>query len=339
MATGNGILGTMRRKLGDVVWYRAGGQQRSRVRVTPKNPQSAKQAVQRMVLATAAKMASAYKPIVDHSFESVLEGVASVNYFRRRAMEVLRNSAAYYIGDPTTGSGDFAEYVAKGVPTIGMAKGILVSQGSLFMNEYSCTTEGVRVILDGLSLFPNISTLDEYARQLGLFGLEPGDQLTVVQHFMGPAIAVADNGNVINTAQAVRFARIVFKTLEQIEPLLGNENPLTMFTASGVLDERVVFATEGSVVPTKSEVEGTGKTLLNFKVKAPQDYGCACGCLIRSKKLTGSKYAYSTATLAASADDFDYNNAPEAYPSYMAGATPIEVGDRLYLQHAEAALA
>lgn len=91
MATGSLMMGTLKGKLGETVAMRRNGKQVLRAYVSnPKNPNSQKQQVQRMVQSTAAQAYSAMKKICDHSFEGVQVGQKSMSYFMSKNMDMLR---------------------------------------------------------------------------------------------------------------------------------------------------------------------------------------------------------------------------------------------------------
>lgn len=114
MATGSFMMGTLKGKLGETVAMRRNGKQVVRAYISnPKNPNSQKQQVQRMVQATAAQAYSAMKKICDHSFEGVQVGQKSMSYFMSKNMDYLRASiAANSDGTLINAS---ADYVRKGV--------------------------------------------------------------------------------------------------------------------------------------------------------------------------------------------------------------------------------
>lgn len=114
MATGSFMMGTLKGKLGETVAMRRNGKQVVRAYISnPKNPNSQKQQVQRMVQATAAQAYSAMKKICDHSFEGVQVGQKSMSYFMSKNMDYLRASiAANSDGTLVNAS---ADYVRKGV--------------------------------------------------------------------------------------------------------------------------------------------------------------------------------------------------------------------------------
>lgn len=114
MATGSFMMGTLKGKLGETVAMRRNGKQVVRAYISnPKNPNSQKQQVQRMVQATAAQAYSAMKKICDHSFEGVQVGQKSMSYFMSKNMDYLRASIAAK-GDGTLINAS-ADFVRKGV--------------------------------------------------------------------------------------------------------------------------------------------------------------------------------------------------------------------------------
>lgn len=70
MGKNNLLLGTARGKLGDVVFYRTGGEQRFRVRVRPTNPKTNAQLLQRIVVSTCVKSYAPVINICNHAFQN-----------------------------------------------------------------------------------------------------------------------------------------------------------------------------------------------------------------------------------------------------------------------------
>lgn len=330
MASGNLLLGTARKKLGDVVFYRTGGQQRSRVRVIPKNPRTAKQAVQRMILATASKMAAAYEPIVNHSFEGVDVGSASVNEFRRYAMHMLRNVAAVYF-DPTAEDTAGADFAIKGAPVVGILEGLQISRGRLPMNAYSVASNAVTIQLSSTLAVGNITTQEQYVAELAKFGIEPGNQLTFVtllEDFDQVVASIQPEGEQIatpNCAQAVKFCRIVFASTL---PADFNDTLIK----NGAFNPALVVDSVGAL-PVISTA--TANLVATFTSVLPGNYSLVTAAVIRSA-LDGGRYYYSSAVMAADPSNLGYNNADPVYQSYMDGTAEINIGDNLYLRNAVA---
>lgn len=129
MATGSLMMGTLKGKLGETVAMRRNGKQVVRAYISnPKNPNSQKQQVQRMVQATAAQAYSAMKKICDHSFEGVQVGQMSMSYFMSKNMDYLRGSIAAN-GDGTLINAS-ADFVRKGV-NLPVLNKYIVGKGTL----------------------------------------------------------------------------------------------------------------------------------------------------------------------------------------------------------------
>ena len=95
MAKGNLFLGTARKKLGDVVFYRRDGVQQARVRVrTISNPQTEGQALQRSYLAPINKFYSPLAGVLETSWEG-LNRLNSHNAFQSAAVRDARANGWY----------------------------------------------------------------------------------------------------------------------------------------------------------------------------------------------------------------------------------------------------
>lgn len=316
------LLGLARKKLGDVVFYRSEGQQRSRVRVRDiKNPRSAKQSMQRMILATAAKMAAAYEPIVNHSFEGVAVGVDSVRHFRSLAMQALRAAASLSVSENP--DAPVADYAIKGAPIVGGLDGLPISRGSLSMKSPGFNSNedfGFNITYP----LATITTQAQYEAALEEIGLVPGDQLTLVQLMINTNIPVATFDRESNHAQGVRFARVTFKA----------ELPEN-FSGALVIDDHfnpaLIESQQGNMLAAVDE-----QGFISFSLETAGFNGIMSACLIRSQKEQTGKFKYSSANMISLAANFDWNNSVEVYPSYMDGVEEINVGDTLYLRNAVA---
>lgn len=328
MAKGIEINGQMRGKRGGVVYYRAGGQQVSRARnFEPANPKTAKQAVQRMVLATASKITAALRPIVNHSWEGVRDGDVSVRHFMSRTMRYLRDVAAVYID----GSGESAvsAFAIKGAPIAGSASGLMLSSGQLSFPYYYQNDGQLRV---SAGLPETLADADEYVVFLAAFGMQPGDQLTVVGYFQNSDIHAADFGSEYNPVDAYRYARVVFRPVADID----FTSPVSVLGQEGTTFNPAIVERVEGVMPSVSVVPGTSDLMFDMESVMPHYNPCGSAIII-SRKLESGKFLYNTARLVHDVQYWDANNAYPVYESYMATSTPIEVGDVYYLQHAVAA--
>lgn len=116
MAKGNMFLGMARGKVGDVVFYRADGQQLSRVRNrNPRNPRTNPQLFQRAIMATVVQAYTAGKSIFDHSFQGYSVGAQNQREFLKRNAKMLRELIATDINTPIATNQQKARVVAPGV--------------------------------------------------------------------------------------------------------------------------------------------------------------------------------------------------------------------------------
>lgn len=230
MAKGNMLLGYSRGKVGDVVFTRFNGQQVAKARNrNPKNPKTEAQCVQRMVQATIAAAAAAFKNIVDHSFEGVSYGLNSLSKFRSENMNWLRAVALQDIREGV----ETANFTIKGAGVAPACKYIM-SKGTLtYPAYYAKNIEAMRcAVVDNftdINGFARIcadapgttETFTSYNDFLGRLGLVAGDQITMVRLNVnrGVIAATASEGEAINNPAIADYARIVFKkTPDTIDP-------------------------------------------------------------------------------------------------------------------------
>ena len=200
------MMGTLKGKLGETVAMRRNGKQVVRAYISnPKNPNSQKQQVQRMVQATAAQAYSAMKKICDHSFEGVQVGQKSMSYFMSKNMDYLRASiAANSDGTLINASADF---VRKGV-NLPVLNKYVVGKGTLPEVSIADSPSNAPASIDAASklvLFADAN--DDAVEQLndfivGCSGIE-GDWFTFL-------LLLRDNGNIQNGQQVYRFAFVRF---------------------------------------------------------------------------------------------------------------------------------
>lgn len=334
MARGIEINGMLRGKRGGIVYYRSNGQQMSRPRVTEiKNPRTAKQAVQRMVLATASKITSALRPIVNHSFESVQTGETSVRLFQSRTMNALRTAAAIILNDSTDDT-RVANFALKGAPIAGCLEGMYISSGRLAMNGYTAGENVVDIALSA-SLNATVNSAEDYVSELAKFGIKPGDQLTYVIYSVDNLTVVATFDGNSNVADMYRYCRIVFKSDVSDVDFTGG----VQLIQSGVFNPVFVEESYGAL-PSFSEAVSTSSAPVmraDFTGVQETGYNLAACAVIRSQKQENGTFYYSSASMKVNRTEFDENTVTWVYPSYMANATTVNVGDQLYLRHAVAA--
>lgn len=205
MATGNLFLGTARKKLGDVVLMRRNGEQVSRIRVIPRNPQSDMQTISRLALSTASKVATVL-PFVNHSFQSVQYGQKSVNHFIKSAAKVLRSYAiAAYCGE----NSELAPLLPYPSAGLGVAAPIVIASGDLSTGKLAPVVAGnvvkIGTILGDFSEGIHVSDFEDF------FGFPWTDQITFIVGMRVEDESSAESESVMAGIQ-FRVARLNFKT-------------------------------------------------------------------------------------------------------------------------------
>lgn len=88
MSKSNMLLGLARGKVGDLVFYRDGGEQRTRTRVIPKNPRTPAQMEQRSKIANVSALYRVLAPIVADSFTNRPSNQSGYNAFASVAISL-----------------------------------------------------------------------------------------------------------------------------------------------------------------------------------------------------------------------------------------------------------
>ena len=174
MAKGNMFLGMARGKVGDVVFYRADGQQLSRVRNrNPRNPRTSPQLYQRAIMSTVVQAYTAGKAIFDHSFQGYSVGAQNQREFIKRNAKMLRQLVATDINTPIATNSQKARVVAPGV-SVPVANPFIISSGSYQQSLFQFNAATVNFVLP---LPTAEETVAQYAARVNLI---PGDIYTFV---------------------------------------------------------------------------------------------------------------------------------------------------------------
>lgn len=215
MAKGNMLLGYSRGSVGDVTFSRFNNKQVVRARNrNPKNPRSFAQQVQRMVMSTVASATVPLKSLIDHSWQGVQYGLNSLSEFRRRNMQYLRTVALRDIEQEQ----ETSDFLIKGAKMLVPAR-FQISAGSLAFPNYSFELIGVNPVaaIQMSSDFEQAQTNGyedlSYTDFLALFGVAPGDQVTVVlmsEPYNMNSVSTPDS-SATNYPTRIDYARIVFR--------------------------------------------------------------------------------------------------------------------------------
>lgn len=317
-------VGISKGKLGEGVYYHANGRQFARARNRqPANPRTDKQAVQRMVLASASKALAALRPLYDHSAESVQVGQQSIFYWQRKLTQGFRAAAADGLDDDSSLAADFA---IKGAPMIAVYDGMPLTEGRLTMRPISVVDDGSLTISLAGELAQAITSQAEYVAELAKLGIEPGDQLTFVYIAENTSQPVATFGTETDFASIARYARVTFVS-ELPENFSGSL--IVTQNGAGVVNPALVANSEGNF----PQLVAAG-TDLEFSPVPPSGFIMRAATIVRSQLQTNGKTLYNSAKFIKDRDNFDENDASGTYPSYMDNAEGIDVGSPLYLKNA-----
>ena len=314
-------VGISKGKLGEGVYYHANGKQLARARNRqPANPRTDKQAVQRMVLASAAK---AIRPLYDHSAEGVQVGQQSIFYWLRKLTQGFRAAAADGLDPDSSIPADFA---IKGAPMIAVYDGMPLTEGRLTMRPINGVDDGVLSITLSEALAETITSQAEYEAELAKLGVLPGDQLTFVYLAENTSQPVASFNNETDFAGIARYARVTFVS-ELPENFSGG------LINGDYFNSALIAKSEGTFPVVATDAVG-GVQLMTFAPSTPDGFIMLAATIVRSQLQTNGKTWYNSAKFVKDANNFDENDASGTYPSYMDNAEGIDVGSPLYLKNA-----
>lgn len=272
------LLGHARGKVGSLVFSRSAGQQVVRARAeVVKNPKTQSQMVQRIILNTISQAYSRMVEIVDHSFEGVAPGLASMAYFNSKNMDALRNKIKNAMA-----AGESYDDIVAFSPLNSAAfcpNSFLISKGSLpeIVAEYVL---GAAAGISGIAENTYQAIIDAY-------GLQRGDQLTFITL----------NGS-YQQGTEFHFARVI------LDPINADLSPADLSTP---------FIVGGAINKPNGRNEGEFSTLafadqqVQFSMTSKNLVGCA---VIVSRKNADGVWLRSRASINA----YD-NNIVGFYPS------------------------
>ena len=160
-------------RVGNKTYYHANGKTVGRIIVTPKNPKTDAQTVQRVIVAQVGRSYREVKTLCDHSFEGVTMGAQCANLFRKLNTRYLRERAAYI---QQTGNSLAQFYNFQPVGSTKFVPGAMIlSQGQLTKMPVSIISDGHGGYVGFLPVWEN--TYKSICEQ---YELQRGDQLTFV---------------------------------------------------------------------------------------------------------------------------------------------------------------
>lgn len=223
MAKGNMFLGMARGKVGDVVFYRADGQQLSRVRNrNPRNPRTNAQLFQRAIMATVVQAYAAGKELFDHSFQGFSVGAGCQREFMRRNANMLRELVGADVNTPIATADQKARIVAPNV-SVPTPNPWFISRGSYDQKLFTLlsATTGYQIAQPTTG-----ETVAAYVNRLGLIA---GDIYTFVA--FKPTADLAYTSPIYDDALAQQnYCTFIFVRMQVKSGLSENNNELTEYS-------------------------------------------------------------------------------------------------------------
>ena len=157
-------------KLANSTLYQANGETLIREVVTPTNPKTEKQIIQRIIMHTVMQAYSKMKDICDHSFEGIKKGQATMSYFMSQNVGFCREKVATMQAQGI-GFLDMYNFVPLGM------KGFTPNQYQVSMGSLPRIDATLRDDDEAKAFLSGISE-NSYQAIIDAYGLQRGDQLT-----------------------------------------------------------------------------------------------------------------------------------------------------------------
>lgn len=171
MSKGNMLLGHARGKVGSLVFSRSNGKQVVRANAdVVKNPQTEKQMIQRIIMATVAQAYSRFQPICDHSFEGLQAGQQTMSAFVSANLKLMRENIAAAVA-ANQSFDDIKAFTPVGSNEYA-SNAYIIAKGKL-PEVIASFTGSTRAKVAGIAA-------NTYAAVISALGLQRGDQLTFV---------------------------------------------------------------------------------------------------------------------------------------------------------------
>ena len=323
MSKGNLFLGYARGKVGDVVFSRQSGEQIARARNrSPKNPQSALQMLQRVIMKTNSAAYSMLQNICNHSFQGRQEGTKNQSRFSELNVAAMRRQLAELInsGDPEEILTSTEYNFAGKYSSLAQIRPYIVSEGTIPSLNVAFTGVAPELAAPGILS----TTIPTYQEVCDALGLQQGDQLTFLCLTCNDYL-----GSESSEFNGFRYARVI------LEPSDGDMSK--PFLVLGEHDEKTVnlpnAANEGKVFIYNGAVK------LTFNVDGTEPTqgtdNTIAGAAVIASRLSGGVWQRSSQSLVIPADasfgvDHNIGYLYDAIYSFLTGTN-----SSLYLNQAE----
>lgn len=308
MAKQSSII-TVEGKIGNIVGMKgSNGRSYARARVTPKNPKTTQQSIQRCIFSTVAKVYAALKSICDHSFEGVQYGAKSQQFFMRENLRRARDFFAHNYPEYDSEGSILSQIAFFGTDetNFDLGGGMLISKGNLPPINPNTDNEGF-ISGFGDELSANATIGDVWSEN----ELQKGDQITVVI-----------------SASLVNAPNEIFKSRYVVNADATTEQLAVAWDPTGAADAFDAEKTEIGLARLTADADGLHPVMAN------EDYIVICAAIIVSRKV-GTQWLRSTAYLYNMKDEALMLPPALALAEYMQGATEIDTVNDRYLNNAD----
>ena len=307
---------TVTGKLGNVVGYQGMNKSLARIRRTDiKNPQSAGQCIQRMILATVGTSIAWLKEICNNSVEGKSNGAETLAYLRGVWMRMLRVSNILDANNAYS-------YAPKGRNTF-TANPYLLSKGTLIAPKVTVHGDSCSFAVADLPSFDAGATPQEYTASDLFPSVAVGDQITLIVVYTDDTIPFGEWG--------VKYCRFAFKNDVTPALVVGgdgirlNPNAIDLTKAKGDWS-KIRFIRVGGVDSIQFADASDHATFINSNegyIKA--------GALLVSNIVNKTR---STTYMVMDSDDNETDWAAiNAYPTYGPDGTYVDVESEVYLNN------
>lgn len=264
MSYGNPLLGTMKGKLGDVIFSRSRGRQQARAHVvSPANPKTLSQRGQRVKFGTASAFyRSAVKNLFKFAFEYKLQGESDYNAFMRYNLpDMACNTKSAY---------------SRGLPCV---SDWMLSNGTLRSADLRWVNRKPSIFANGNDVEVSDWTVGQVSRSLAnSFDLQDGDIVTTV---------------------CIKSDEEVYSTIADAKEAMSLTT--AMYGGASAWDIRQFVLDFKSVLPAKSlgvfDMDNSRDTGWVLNTSMERDGAYAAGCAVIFSRVTPRGLKVSTARL------------------------------------------
>lgn len=268
--------------------------------VTPSNPKTDKQIIQRIIMHTVMNAYSKMKEICDHSFEGQKAGRETMGYFMKQNVQLCRESVQR-MQEQAVDFYDMYNFLPLGYRQF-VANQYQVAMGSLPSVQCIMATDSNSAVVPAI-------TTNTYQGVIDALGLQRGDQLTFMM-----IVSLPDG-----VTKEFRFARVI---LDPTDPETHLQAPLsTPFISGGAVNFPSV-RNEGTIRFNNDLTNGLNFGATNAVISA---------AVIVSRQV-GEDWLRST-TYLTYRDNMDYSLG-ECMDRAANGSTPIYAPNEYYLNNA-----